>query len=387
MNFNIVNFQPVSFFHMRNTLRLLVLCALFTTLIAMNVQSVSAQGLGVKPESGDSAHFRLSVEPGARANDALVISNHNEVATQVQVQVVRAATMARGGVAYPDDSSGPAQWLTFEQPGPVDVAAQGSATLPFQVDVPAGTAPGEYIIGLVITPVVNEAAAQEIAPANAEGNESSFRVNVVTRQALAVILTVPGDTRCEAVLHAIDSQVDRGRWQLEMAFRNTGNVHFRGEGMVTVRANDAAQPIYETPYQIDYFIPGDAIAYPLTPDVRLPEGDYQVEATFEADCGFATSFVQPIALSGEQVSDIAAADQESATPNSAALAATAVDAESARIQAQAEQIRAMGLLLGGIAALVFVIALVVVGVVFILRRRKPDAGAALAPRQGGTITP
>lgn len=360
----------------RPFVRFFSLLAILALLVVYNSIPAAAQGFDIRPQTGNSSYFKLTIAPGETIQDGLTIVNPGDAPQQIKVQAVRAATMAAGGLSYPDAFDGAAQWVTFEDPAGYQPAAgrlmslpaQSSATLPFTVRVPENTTPGEYVVGIVAMPHVDpEAAATlDVEPENTDDeNTGTFQVQVVTRRAMAMVITVPGETRCAASLTGIETTVVNGRWRLLLGMENAGNVHFRGEGDLVVYPADGGTPIVETPFQVGYFIPGDSIEYRLTPGIRPPEGDYHAEATFVTDCGYATALNQPVGLSREQVNEITVAPEAGTAP--------AVDPEAARLQAQAEWIRAIGFLLGGIAAVVLVIVLSILGVVWFLRKRKLQA--------------
>lgn len=324
---------------------------------AATTVSAQAPTFGMRPQEAGRAYFEYSVAAGEAVEDVLVLNNPNDVPLSLHIAPVRGKTMAAGGITYVQEASGPAQWITLSNAGLVEVPAQASLRLPFEVAVPPGTPPGEYVAGFLAAPA--SPAAEEPLQVAESDTKSSLQVVVVSQVAVAVVITVPEASRCEAAISSLQSTSEDGRWQFGIGMQNTGNVHFRATGEVIARPVGSAEPVAQGPFNVGYFIPGDAIEYPLALEPYPTAGDYEVEVRLASDCGFETSFVQPVSISRESVRQ-AAAEAEARE-----VTATVAD-EVAKMQAQAELIRAVTLLVVVITGLLVVAVVLVV----VLKRRK-----------------
>ena len=320
--------------------------------------SAQAPTFGIRPQEAGRAYFEYTIAPGEKVQDVLVVNNPNDAPLSLKVWVARGATMAKGGITFAEDTSGPAQWVTLADAEIVEAPAQTALNLPFEVAVPAGTPPGEYVVGFLATP--EEASADTpLATEEANGETSGFKVVVVSQVGVAMIITAPEANRCETIISSLSSASRDGRWQLGIGMQNTGNMHFKGSGEVIARPAGGGEPVAQSPFAVDYFIPGDTIEYPLTLEPYPPAGEYEIEVNLLADCGFETTFAQPLSISEASVEQAAAEVQAESRPSAAAD-------EAAKMRAQAELIRSIALLLGGLAAVVFAGVVIVI----VMRRRR-----------------
>ena len=322
------------------------------------IASAQAPNFGIRPQEAGKGYFEYTIAAGETVQDVLVANNPNDAPLPLNIWTARGVTMAAGGITFAEDSSGPAQWITLSDAGIVEIPAQTTLNLPFEVAVPAGTPPGEYVAGFLARPE-ELPAATPLAAEGATGNESSFEVKVVSQVGVTVIITVPWANQCEAAISSLTSTSDKGRWQFAIGMQNTGNMHFNSTGEVIARPVGGGEPIAQKSFEVGYFIPGDTIEYPLFLEPYPTTGDYEIEVNLLTNCGFETVFTQPVSISEENVLQAAAQAQAEGQPSAASE-------EAAKIQAQAELIRSIGLLVGALVALI----IVGIVVVLVLRRRK-----------------
>ena len=322
------------------------------------IASAQAPNFGIRPQEAGKGYFEYTIAAGETVQDVLVANNPNDAPLSLNIWTARGVTMAAGGITFAEDSSGPAQWITLSDAGIVEIPAQTTLNLPFEVAVPAGTPPGEYVAGFLARPE-ELPAATPLAAEGATGNESSFEVKVVSQVGVTVIITVPWANQCEAAISSLTSTSDKGRWQFAIGMQNTGNMHFNSTGEVIARPVGGGEPIAQKSFEVGYFIPGDTIEYPLFLEPYPTTGDYEIEVNLLTNCGFETVFTQPVSISEENVLQAAAQAQAEGQPSAASE-------EAAKIQAQAELIRSIGLLVGALVALI----IVGIVVVLVLRRRK-----------------
>lgn len=347
----------------RLTGRLLAaLCVLLGFTAELHVASAQDVPFGIRPQDAAKGYFTYTLAPGAEVQDALLASNSGDAPLPLQLQIVRGVTAGNGGISFGDDATGPAAWVTLTAPGAIILPAKGAIELPFTLAVPPGTPAGEYVIGFVATPVDDPQAlpvAADLAASTSGAANANFEVKLITEVAVAAVVTVPDATRCEAAIASLTPGSSSGRWQLDIGLRNTGNRHFRATGDAIARPAGGGAPIARKSFNVGYFIPGDSIDYPLALEPYPAAGDYQVEVRLVTDCGYTASYQQGVSISAANVQQAAAervAEQPAATSD-----------EAARLQAQAQLIQSIGMLVGGIALLL----LVAVVAIFLLRRRQP----------------
>jgi hypothetical protein len=332
---------------------LIMLSAILLYLTSAATASAQAPHFGIKPQEAGRAYFEYTLEAGQEVTDVLVAHNASETPLVLNLDVVRGKTMSTGGITFAQDTSGAAQWVTLADAGTVVVPQQSSLELPFRVAIPPGTPPGEYVVGFLATPADGSHQYQL-----ASNTQSNLQVQVVSQVGVALILTVPSASRCETTISSLASTSHNGRWKFGIGLQNTGNMHIKGRGEVVARAASGGEPIVQTPFEIDYFIPGDTIEYPLTVETYPAAGDYQIDVTLLTDCGYAADFSQLVSISRTDVEQAITEAQAEGKP-------VQVDANAAYLLAQAELVRSLGLLLGGVAALIISATVVVI----VLRRR------------------
>ena len=327
-------------------------------LILGNTVIASAQGpnFGIRPEDKTQSYFQFSLAPGESIQDALIASNPNDFPLALNILMVRGSTMAGGGITFTEDTSGAAQWVTFPDADVVELDPSSQIVLPFQLNVPADALPGEYVVGFL--GMLQDPSQSPVVDGDTGGSQSSFKVKIVSKVAISMIITVTGDTICTADITSVTSTSRKGSWKLDIAMQNTGTAHFNATGEVIARPAAGGDPVASSPFTVGYFIPGDTIDLPITLNPYPTAGDYTVEVALVTNCGYQTTFSQPVTISSEEV-------QQAASEAVANQPATAVSDEAAKILAQAELIRSIGLSLGGLAVLILVIGL-------LWKRRKPN---------------
>ena len=323
-----------------------------------SAQTPSTQ-FGIKPLDATRGYFEYTIAAGDQISDVLVASNPNDAPLLLNIQIVRGMTMAAGGITFGEDTSGPVQWVTLPDAGTVMVPAQSALSLPFEIAIPAGTPPGEYVVGFTAMLQEQPESTAITITGTESNNQAGFQVKVLSKVAVSAIITVPDANRCEAAITTVASTSLKGRWQLELGLQNTGNVHFNSTGDVIARPSSGGEPVAQGAFEVGYFIPSDAITTVIVLEPFPPAGEYLVDVTLRTNCGFETAYTQPVSISQENVEQAVAEAQAENPP-------VAGNDEAARMLAQAELIRSVGLLLTGVAALVIAVVVVII----VMRRRK-----------------
>ncbi len=103
------------------------------------------------------ARFSLSVAPGQKVDDQLLVRNDGSTDQTFDVYATDAFDTSDGAFALLDGSAAPTgagTWVTFKG-GPrttkVQLTAGGQALVPFTVTVPAAATPGDHAAGIVVS--------------------------------------------------------------------------------------------------------------------------------------------------------------------------------------------------------------------------------------------
>jgi hypothetical protein len=115
------------------------------------------------------------------------------------------------------------QWITLTQE-PVTIPAGGTERVPFSVVVPEDAPPGGHYASIVVATEPPEA-------------EAGGQVTISSSVASLVLLSVAGDVREAGVIREFSTEDlwhQEAEAQLLMRFQNTGNVHLRPQGVITI---------------------------------------------------------------------------------------------------------------------------------------------------------
>lgn len=332
----------------RNLLPILAVLGLTT----LSAAPALAQGFtfGLRPEDPALGYFQYELAAGEKIDDAVLAVNGTKEPIRLKISRVAGHTGLTGGISFPGQADGPAQWISLPDEGTHEVPGEMGLRLPFTLAVPQGTPPGEYVAGFLATP--DEASAVN------DTAGGGFQVQLIPQMGVSVIVKVPGPERCEVTVRGLQEGPDKGRWKIILDLANTGNIHFKGVGAFVVRPAAGGDPVIDRPFNIGYFVPADAIGYPLYFDSLPGAGEYEAKVRITGeDCSFETEFSQRITITAEE--------QEQAEIEASQWAA-------ARQSGSGEQtgvslLVAAGIFLLGLAALLLVIFLL-----FSRRRRSKD---------------
>ena len=285
--------------------KILITAGLITLLVFPATASAQEFTFGLRPEDQTIGYFQYHVMPGDTINDAVLAVNGTEETIRLVVSTVAGHTGLTGGISFPGEADGPAQWLTLPDQGVVEIPAKMAVRMPFTLNVPEDTPPGEYVAGFLSTP---EDPSAFVGSGNSSG---SFQVQVIPQMGVSVIIIVSDPTRCDVRVDGITLESDKGQWQAGIQLSNIGNIHFKGTGKFILRQADGGDSALEKEFSLGYFVIGDTINYPLYLDGMIPAGDYLAEVQIiGGECVFQTQYKQPVSISHEQSS---AAEAEAAS--------------------------------------------------------------------------
>jgi hypothetical protein len=241
--------------------------------------SSGAPGLrAVHPNPLGFFEYRLS-PAGERLVDTAVVSNQGDSAGDLLVYGADGYTSHVGGIVYGERNeplrpagaegagNGAGAWITPSQ-SRLHLAPGGSVTISFTTSVPSGTAPGDYVGGLV---------AENPTPADVNGGG----LRVTQRSVVAVVIHVPGTVHTGWSIGAPTISVENGRRQvISVPLASTGDVLAKPSLRGTL-ATCEGSVVERLDRKLDTFLPHSQIDYPINIEDRvLPAGCYRLSLDF-----------------------------------------------------------------------------------------------------------
>lgn len=224
-----------------------------------------APGSQTAPRGG---YFLLDAEPGEEVTQSIGLRNDASRPLELRLAVVDAVTGQRGGASYTLDDEPPSRtgaWITLERSS-VTLEPGASAIVSFAVAIPAGADSGEHLAGISIRSPRTPADA----PAAGEG-EAGASIDVQTRHIIAVQVNLPGPSEPELVIDGVAAVARPDGLYLEIAIDNQGRGLTKATGAINVGDD------FERDFEVDTFVPGTSIAYPIKWRAQAAQGRYPAE--------------------------------------------------------------------------------------------------------------
>ena len=319
----------------------IALLSLFILALAGPITASAADGglkLVLAPVGQPGPFFELTMRPGDSVRLEVDLANDGDTEVSARTYAADVYTITNGGYGgrlRDAPQTGTTTWLAY----PTTVLALGvgeHATRELTVTVPLDAGPGEYLSSLVL---------ENDAPVRMHGN---IGFDQVVRQAIAVVITVPGVREPRLTIGAARHDIVAGKSIVSVAVQNEGNTRLRPIVDFTLRDATGAQ-VSQTTFGMDTFYArtDTLVAVPLA--ALLLPGRYTV------DLGLTDA---------PQAVDVAAAlDLVVAEPSPAAREGIAGPALTGVVQGPAGQSKGLGL---GAALVLLVVG---IGAAFVVRRR------------------
>lgn len=250
--------------------------AVVLCLIAATPAWAQAPKLGIKPVGQTGSFFDLTMAPGERRDLAVELTNHGEATVTARTYRADVYTIINGGFGArlrPDPDTGPTLWVDYPE-DVLQLAAGTTVKRTFSLTVPRDAKPGEHIAGLVIE---NE------SPVRGSG---SVAVDQVVRQAIAVVVTVPGPPRPALEIKEAKHALAGGASVVAVEVANTGNVRLRPAGEVVV-TDSAGREISRTKVNMESFYAGTTTSVEASQQRLLEPGRYSVRVALDYQGGRA----------------------------------------------------------------------------------------------------
>lgn len=211
----------------------------------------------------DGERFEVEIQPGSSTSLTVVVGNAGEVPLNLIAYTSDIRTKVNGGLAINPEGSEqtePTTWMTFPtetysiEPG-YEVQRE------FEVAVPEGTEPGQYVIPI---------AVETVDSFEIEGNA---QIRQKVRKIIPVYVTVPGDIQGDFEFGEPSIVIDNRSAAIQVPIVNTGDTTLRLAGTMTLK-DLSGGVLLDGPIEMAAFYRRDETIVQARLDAPLPAGDY-----------------------------------------------------------------------------------------------------------------
>jgi hypothetical protein len=221
--------------------------------------------LALTPVGQSGPYFDLTMGPGDSLDLEVEVANDGDAGVATRTYASDVFTITNGGYGgrlRHEQQTGTTTWV--EYPTKVLFLDSGEhVRRSLTVTVPLNTGPGEYITSLVLE---NDAAVSG-------GGDVAF--DQFVRQAIAVVIRVPGDRSPGLALGGATYKVVGSRSIVSIAVANTGNVRLKPTVGFVLR-DDADAEVSRKAFQMDTFFAHTDTHVEVTLEAPLVPGAYWV---------------------------------------------------------------------------------------------------------------
>jgi hypothetical protein len=329
----------------------LLVALLFGFASAASAQaSPSGAKLGIKPVGFDGSYFSLSMQPDETGEFTVELGNFGTETVNARTYAADAYTLVNGGFGARLDgepTSGTTHWLDYAATTLVLPPGKG-VNRTFKVAVPADTKPGEYITSLVI----------QNADVDSVKSSDSVSIKQVTRQVIAVAITIPGPREPGLQIGAATYRTVVGNSSIAIALKNSGNVLLKLSGEFVLRNAEGAE-VSRYPVTMDSVYAGTETFVEVPFAGRLNPGDYTVVLTLADESQQARFAAETASLTVPKVEEEGALQPIGVAPQVAQINQVPAVAASAGLP--------LNLILAGIS---LILGVAVLGLYFYRRNRR-----------------
>ncbi len=264
-----------------------LLLSLASIWVPLSVEAASEPArLGLTPVGEHGPYFDLTMAAGKAKELSVEVANFGGAEVLARTYAADAYSIVNGGFGaalFGNQPSGTARWLDYRTQE-LRLKPGGALTVDFEIRVPEGTPPGQYLASLVAE---NVEAVQ--------GGGGSVAINQVNRVAIAVAIEIPGPRHAAVEIGAVSYKVAAGVSFVSFAVANPGNIHLKPAGEFILR-DSARTEIVHTSVAMDSVYAGTdtrlevPLSPPLGPGVYCAELRLTDAATNTGDSSSCLSF-------------------------------------------------------------------------------------------------
>ena len=226
--------------------------------------------LSLRPIGVEGQYFDLTMQPGESRTLEVELGNVGQSPVAVRTYAADVYTIINGGFGAElrdEPASGTTLWLDY--PSEVFQLPPGQGIRrTFAVRVPPDAAPGEYIASVIL---------ENDVPIRGSGDVA---IDQVVRQALAVVITLPGPRSPSLAIGAASHMIVADKSVVAVAVRNTGNVRLKPVAEFVLR-DDSGATVSETTLVMDSFYAGTETLVEVPLAALLQPGAYSVGLSLE----------------------------------------------------------------------------------------------------------
>lgn len=236
-----------------------------TAAVPTDAQENEMPKLGIAPVGASGPFFDLTMEPGERLEFSVRLENFGTTKARARTYAADGYTILNGGFGAKladEPISGTTKWLDYEA-DVIELESGSAVERGFAVSVPEKTKPGEYITSLAI---------ENADPIQGTGGVT---INQITRQVVAVSITVPGPQNPKLKITGATYELLPSYAHVLVALNNNGNVRLKPSGEVVVR-DSADTEVTRYSLAMDSFYAHTKTAIEVILLQPLEPGDYMV---------------------------------------------------------------------------------------------------------------
>lgn len=213
----------------------------------------------VLPAGTTGSYFQLALSPGQTRREAVRVSNASSAPLTLRLGASVGVTASNSGSAYSGAFAACASTACWIEnlPPTLTLAAGTSKVVDFEVAVPPGAAPGQYLAGISAEPV----SASAPVKLNSRGGASASAV-IVDDVTVGVAITVGSLAQLPihlTVTHVASTYVGTTP-RLLVTVRNDGSRFAHGSGLATCRSGGRQLTF---PVVVGTILPGDSAVVPV----------------------------------------------------------------------------------------------------------------------------
>lgn len=252
--------------------------------LAMLVITVTGGGSASAQEADDPApkfslalldtegtYFDLTLAQGETQQVQVEVRNTGTADGDAYLYLADVTTRVNGGMSVGlagEPVNGPARWIDFSEET-LPLAAGATFTQTLTISVPDDATPGEHLTSIVIQD------AGDLAD-----SDSDVMLRTVSRQALGILVTVPGPVTAALEIGAAGNTTVGDHSVVTFQATNSGNVRLRTTGEFTLADTDG-QEVFSTPVEYSSIYAHTSATLEVPLDVLLEPGDYTASLQLE----------------------------------------------------------------------------------------------------------